>query len=214
MSTIIPVDPEETDDAAVDAAAEVLKKGEMIIYPTETLYGLGVDCENAAAVSRLYNIKKRDTNKPVHILASDIGMVIKYADLPSANGIKLMDTFWPGPLTLVFKAQPAVQGELTGNTGTVGIRVPGSIFCRSLVARLGRGLTATSANYSGDPGNCSIWDIPEQLRKAAAMILHGGECPGSVPSTVLSVVEDIPVILREGAVDRDSIEECLGMEIR
>jgi len=213
LETIIPINIENPDDKTVDTAIDILAKGKMIIFPTETLYGLGVDCENEQAVKRLYKNKQREENKPVSILISDIGMLFKYADTPSADAIKLMDAFWPGPLTLVFKAQPNVKSIITGGTGAIGIRIPSCVFCRKMVQRLGHALTATSANISGNPGCNDIGDIPERLRKAAGLILNGGKLEGTEPSTVLAVYDEKPVMLREGKIPRKEIEKCLGFTV-
>ncbi len=213
MPCIIPVDTHNTGPDIIDAVVEVLLNGEMIIFPTETLYGLGVDCENEKAVQRLYNHKKRSEQKAVPVIASDLKMVLKYIKNPSKAGEQLIERFWPGPLTLVFEAQPSVLPVITGNSGTIGIRIPDSGFCRDLVRKLGRCISATSANFSGCNENRRIWDIPEKLRAACALILHGGETPRTVPSTVISLTGDRPVMLREGVIKKNIIEEALGNRI-
>ncbi|MFC1477307.1 L-threonylcarbamoyladenylate synthase [candidate division KSB1 bacterium] len=212
MARIIPVYPDRPDIEIVETAVKALSLGELLIYPAETLYGLGVDCENTAAVERLFLFKKRDASKPVPVIASGPEMVWRYAEKPSAAGMKLIDAFWPGPLTLVFKAKSAVHACLTGNTGTIGIRVPDILLPRKLAEYLGKGITATSANYSGEQPAWTIWDVPARLRKAAMLILHGGILSGAAPSTVVSVIEERPVIIREGAVPLESITKCLGVD--
>lgn len=214
MSRIIPVNDNGTDDKVINEAVEEMKKGNMIVFPAESLYGLGVDCENEEAVTGLYDAKGRDDSKPIPILAADIGMVLKYADAPPIYGIELMEKLWPSALTLVFKAQPTVAGKLTGNTGTIGIRVPGSAFCRKMIQRMGRGITATSANFSGETESRTIWEIPEKIKDKSEIILHSGEFEqNSKPSTVLAVYEQTPSLIREGAIPVEQIEEACGMKI-
>jgi len=207
---IIPIDPDNPDDEAVDAAAAALESGKMIIYPTETYYGLGVTCDDEHAVQRLFKHKNRAGDKPVPVIVSDREMVSRYAARISRQAAALMERFWPGPLTLVFPSLSSVPPLVTGGTGTIGIRAPGSAFCRALARKLGGAVTATSANYPGEPPCSRLWDIPARLRKSAGLLLHGGETGGTAPSTVLSVCADVPVILRMGAVSQEALEACLG----
>lgn len=213
MLRIIPVKPDNPDIDAVKAAVEAMLKGEMIIYPTETFYGLGVDCNNIKAVTRLYNHKKRDSDKPVPVIIPDISMVERYASHISNDAGRLMEEFWPGPLTLVFPAISDVLPLIMGNTNTIGMRAPGCAVSRELAKELDGAVTATSANYAGGKSCSRIWDIPEKLRKATGLMLHGGDTPGLEPSTVISVCEKQPVLIREGALPKKDIEKCLGFEI-
>lgn len=214
MSRIIPVKDNGSDDKVIIEAVEAMKDGKIIVFPTETLYGLGTDCENEEAVDKLFQVKKRDSSKALPILAADIGMVLKYADAPPAYGIELMEKLWPGAVTMVFNAQPTVISRLTGNSGTIGIRVPGSDFCRKMIQRMGRGITATSANFSGEPESRTIWEIPDAVKDKSEIILHAGEYAESAkPSTVIAVYEDQPRLLRKGAVPVEKIEDACKMTI-
>ncbi|MFC1729104.1 L-threonylcarbamoyladenylate synthase [candidate division KSB1 bacterium] len=213
MAQIIPVNPNEADTEIIDFTVKVLERGEMIIYPAETLYGFGVDSENEAAVKRLYKHKRREHTKAVPVIVSDIEMVHRYADDLSDTALRLMDYFWPGPLTLILRSKPFVLPLITGSTGTIGMRIPDSRFCQALARELGRAVTATSANYSGESGNSSIWDINDRLRKASSLILHGGRLSGAAPSTVLSVADKTPVLIREGIIMKKTIEDFLGFGI-
>jgi len=211
MSHLIVINQEQPDEDNVRIAVETLRQGGIIIYPTETVYGLGVDCENEQAVKNLYRVKKRKETKPFSLIAADREMVQDYVDEVSDFGRKLTDRFWPGPLTIVFKANENVNPLITCGTAAIGMRVPDNMLCRTLVQQLGRPITSTSANLSGEKECRIIKQIPDALKTAVEVILDGGETRGTVPSTVISVASDTPEILREGAIPRNLIENYLGM---
>lgn len=211
MNHLIVINQEQPDDDGIRIAVEALQHGGLIIYPTETVYGLGVDCENEHAVKNLYRVKKRKEAKPISLIAADIEMVLDYVDKVSDFGRRLMDRFWPGPLTIVFEAETNVNPLIRGGTSAIGIRVPDNVLCCTLVQQLGRPITSTSANLSGEKECRRIEQIPGGLKSAAEVILDGGKTRGIAPSTVISVTADIPEILREGAVSRNLIENFLGI---
>ena len=213
MNHLIVINQEQPDKDGVRTAVETLQQGGIIIYPTETVYGLGVDCENEQAVKNLYRVKKRKETKPFSLIAADREMVLDYVDEVSGFGRKLMDRFWPGPLTIVFKARTNVNPLITGGTAAIGIRVPDNMLCCTLVQQLGRPITSTSANLSGEKECRRIEQIPGALKSAADVILDSGETRGIVPSTVISIANDPPEILREGAVSRNLIEDFLGITL-
>ena len=213
MSHLILINQEQPDKDSVRITIEALRQGEIIIYPTETVYGLGVDCENEQAVRNLYRVKKRKETKPFLLIAADREMVRNYVNEVSDFGHRLMDKFWPGPLTIVFKAGTNVSQLVRGGTTEIGIRVPDNMLCRSIVKELGRPITSTSANLSGEKECSTIEQIPMAVRSAAAIILDGGKTRGIVPSTVISITADPPEILRDGAVSRDLIENFLNINL-
>ncbi len=210
MRNSVQIDPENPRDQDIDRAAKLLKCGGLIIYPTDTVYGLGVDAENPQALDRLFSIKQRDRYKPVSLIASDVGMVKKLtAELPE-YGEKLMDSFWPGPLTIVLKTLPGNPGSTGGDRGTIGIRIPANELCIRLVRAFGRPITSTSANLSGGADCSAVDQIHRSLRSAADLIIDAGRTEGAVPSTVISIAEDRPRIIREGAVPKGALETIAG----
>jgi len=196
---IIKIDPARPDQA-YSQCRDVVAKGGIIAYPTDTFYGLGADPGNPAAVRRLFEIKGRRTDQPILLLLSDAGEVNNWAAGVTPQASVLMKRFWPGPLTLVFKAKAGVLPELTAGTGTIGLRVPGNGLTLELLRSLGRVLTGTSANLSGRPSLRTAREAAEALGPLVDLVLDGGETTGGKPSTVVDVSADAPRVLREGAV--------------
>ncbi len=206
------IDQSNPDPAVVDQIAELLKSGAVIAIPTDTYYGLGADIFNERALKKVFDIKGRGYDKPILILISvkeEIEALVS-ADHMSTHAYKLIDRLWPGPLTIVFKASASIPDILTGTTGKIGIRLPDHNFCRSLVAKLGRPVTATSANISGMPS----LDNPGEVLKAIGdrpggdridALVDGGLTKGGFESTVVDVTGPEPVILREGAIPLSEI---------
>ena len=202
-------------------AAEVLRAGGVVLYPTDTLYGLGADALSDAAVAKIYAIKVREEKKPIHAIAADIEMVSRYAQL-SDIGAVLAKNFWPGALTLLFKKKQGVDSGIAKDIETIGFRIPDNEFCIALAREFGGPITATSANRSGEQPQRNIEAILKQLaagsysnvlQKTAIgidLIVDAGELPARMPSTVVDVSADKPMILREGAIPASEIEKSAG----
>jgi L-threonylcarbamoyladenylate synthase len=203
------LDPGSPDPGVVEGAAGVIRAGGAIVYPTETLYGIGVDAGNADALRRLYGIKGREGGKPVLIIVDNFDRLQPFVEDVSPEARLLMDAFWPGPLTLVFKASSLVSGELTAATGTIGARVPANEFCRALVRACGRPITSTSANRASEPTPGNIAEIRKVFPTGVDLFVDAGMLPASAPSTVVDVTVSPPRLLREGAVKWDTIERTL-----
>ncbi len=179
---------------------ETIAGGGVIAYPTDTFYGLGADPSNRDSVRRIFTIKGRAPDQPILLLLSDGASVAQWADEVTPAAAALMGRFWPGPLTLVFRAKPSVLPELTGWTGTIGLRVPGNAFTRSLLRALGTALTGTSANRAGGPNPGNAQDVLRELGNEVDLIIDGGASGEILPSTVVDVTVEPPRILRRGAV--------------
>jgi L-threonylcarbamoyladenylate synthase len=193
---IDPVHPEK----AFSRCRDVIRAGGVVVYPTDTLYGLGADPKNPGAVRKLFTIKGRQADQPILLLIKDANDVLDWAAgiTPVAEG--LMKKFWPGPLTLVFKARPEVMVELTGGTGTIGLRVPGNALTRQLLASLGTALTGTSANISGRQSPRTAQEAAAAIDGMVDLVIDGGRTEGGNPSTVVDVSVDEPKVIREGAI--------------
>jgi L-threonylcarbamoyladenylate synthase len=191
-----------TDPAAVAKAAEILKRGGMIVYPTETAYGLGVDATNEPAVTKVFNLKKRMPAKAFHVIVSDTAMAKNYVDwTPLAE--ELAKKYLPGPLTLVLKKKPFVSDILTGGLPTLGIRMPDYNFCLDLAKAFGKPYTATSANISNEATCYSVNQVMLQFGDeitAVDLVVDGGLLPGVLPSTVVDATGDAPKVLRPGPI--------------
>jgi len=197
--------PDSSNSAsAVDAAARVLAAGGIVVYPTETLYGLGADAGNEAALQRLVELKGREVGKPIAVLISDTQMVADVAQEIPAPAADLMRRFWPGPLTIVLQARPGVSRVLTGGGDSIGVRASSHPIAMALVRRLGRPLTAPSANPAGlrPPTRCE--EARAYFGARVDYYLDGGCLPGEPASTVVDARPALRGqalrVIRDGAV--------------
>ncbi|MBS1192896.1 MAG: hypothetical protein H6Q97_875, partial [Nitrospirae bacterium] len=174
-------------DAVFARCRDVVRARGVIAYPTDTFYGLGADPRDPEAVRRLFAIKGREAGQPILLLLHDRSEVAAWASAVTPSAERLMDRFWPGPLTLVFPAAPHVLPELTGGGGTIGLRVPGNELTRELLRHLGRALTGTSANRSGGRAPRTVEEVMREVGDRVALILDGGGTTGDRPSTVVDV---------------------------
>ncbi len=194
-------------------AVEVLKRGGLVAYPTDTLYGLGAHAFLEEAVERVYQAKGRPLGKAIPLLLSTPEELRLVADEVPEAARRLADAFWPGALTLVLKSLAGVPEAVTGGTKSIAVRVPDHPVPRELVSQLGAPITGTSANRSGAPEPITANDVRAQLAGLVDLIIDGGPCPGGRPSTVVDVRGRRPVLVREGAIPRGEIEEvCGGLE--
>lgn len=191
-------------DAELDEAAAAVRRGELVVYPTETVYGLGADALDPEAVERAFAAKGRDRDNPMSLGVPDVETATDYV-VAGDRERAFMDAFLPGPVTVVCEKRNVVPDALTGGRERVGVRVPDHDVALALLERANP-VTATSANVSGRPSVTHHEELDEEIREAAAVVLAGGET-GGVESTVVDVANE--EILRRGA-DADRIEEWLA----
>jgi L-threonylcarbamoyladenylate synthase len=209
MSIILTADPREPDPSLLRQAVQCLRDGGIIIYPTETFYGLGVHYANDTALARLCRIKERDASKPVLLLIPDISWMPKLSCAISASALTLADHFWPGPLTLVLKASSHLSSFITGGSSTVGIRISSNTVAGRILTLFGDCITSTSANLSGEPSPSALQHISAQLIEAVDLVIDAGETPGGSPSTVLDLSTMPFTLIREGAISADTLRPFL-----
>lgn len=195
-------------EAACAKAAEIVRRGNVIAYRTDTLYGLGVDPHNAVAVNKLIDLKGREDGKPILLLISDPEVIPKFLTQTSTAFHELSERFWPGPLTLIGEARGELPRELTAGTGTLGLRLPDSKTLRDLVSACGGALTATSANPSGKPAALSAPEV-ESYFPQIDLIVDGGSVTATEASTVLEVLGSRPRLIREGRIKRMELARWL-----
>jgi len=205
MALHMKIDPDAPGDASLVLAAEVIQAGGIIVYPTDTLYGIGANAWNAQAVARVQEIKRRQEAKPILIIVDSIEAARDVTGGISDTARRYMDRFWPGPLTLVMAAAGRLPQELSLGRGTVGVRFPRHATCRRLLALCGCPLTSTSANISGEQTPATAAAIEKAIGQGIDLYLEAGILPKSPPSTVLDVSGTRPRLLREGAITTDQL---------
>ena len=201
----------QPDAAALSEAAALIRVGQLVGIPTETVYGLGADALNEAAVCAIFEAKGRPGDNPliVHI-ADRTQLAPLIAGAPSPAAIRLMDAFWPGPLTLIFPRSEAVPLRTTGGLDTVAVRMPAHPVARELILHSGCCIAAPSGNRSGRPSPTTAAHMLEDMAGRIPLILDGGPCGVGVESTVLDVTGEIPRVLRPGGVSPEQIREICG----
>ncbi len=192
---------------SVDAAARLLHDGGAVVYPTETLYGLGVDAANPQALQRLIELKGREPGKPIAVLVSDLEMVSQLAAVLPDKAIRLARRFWPGPLTLVLPARPSVSEVLTGGSGTIGVRVSSHPLAMELVRRLGRPLTTPSANPAGAKPPLTLELAYHYFEDRVDAYVDGGVLAGEPASSVVRADKELQ-IMRAGAIPAATLQEA------
>ncbi|MFW6284667.1 MAG: L-threonylcarbamoyladenylate synthase [Desulfosalsimonas sp.] len=203
------IDVRFPDPAVIGAAAGCIRRGGLVIFPTRSLYGLGADALNPEAVDRVFSAKNRPAKNPVSILIGSPDLLENFVAEISDSAQRIIDRFWPGGITLVFRAVPGLPKNLTANTGTIGIRLPAHPAAAALVRAAGTAVTATSANTSNAPGAGRVSDISDPVARAAHMILDAGPLAAGSGSTILDVTCEPPAVLRQGAVSESRLQQVL-----
>ena len=194
----------------IQKAARIILQGGVIAFPTETFYGLAADARNEAAVKKIFQVKDRGEGKPILLLVAARSWLTGLAQEVNAQAERLMEEFWPGPLTLVFRASPYVSPLLTANTGKIGIRHSPHPVTQALVQAVGRPVTGTSANLSRRPGASTAQEVLQSLGEELDAILDGGKTSGGPGSTVLDVSGPSPQMIREGMLSLDELKPFIG----
>jgi L-threonylcarbamoyladenylate synthase len=191
-------------------AVALLGRGELVAFPTETVYGLGADAANPAAVAKIFAVKGRPADHPliVHLPSSE--HLPRWAREVPSEAEKLAAAFWPGPLTLILKRQPNVPDAVTGGQDTVGLRVPSHPLALELLAAFAGGIAAPSANRFGRISPTTAEHVREELGDRVPLVLDGGACPVGIESTILDLSRDRPVLLRPGSIGAADIARVLG----
>lgn len=201
---------ESPDPAIIAEAAEVLRRGGLVAFPTETVYGLGADALNADAVKKVFVAKGRPADNPLIVHLAGFEKLEEYVDEIPPLAVTLARAFWPGPLTLVMKRSILVSDVISAGLDTVAVRVPNHSVALALLREFGEGIVAPSANLSGRPSPTTAQHVESDLGGRIEMILDVGSTAIGVESTVLDVTQDPPAILRLGGLTKEEIEEVAG----
>lgn len=195
------ISPDKPFDEALRHVVEVLNRGGLVVFPTETFYGIAADAENPEGLERLARLKGREAEKPFPLIISSVEQLAQLtADKLPPIAQELINRYWPGPLTLVLDARPGVNPRLLSKDNGIGVRVSPWLCAASLAEALGRAITATSANLAGGAPAQTIDQLDPAVAEAVDIILDGGPTPGGQASTVLDVRVDPPVVLRQGPI--------------
>jgi L-threonylcarbamoyladenylate synthase len=196
------------DEERLERGCEVLRAGGVVAYPTDTLFGLAVDPRSPLAVAKLFTIKQREPGHPVPLIAANQEQAELAGEFTDAAR-RLARTFWPGPLSIILRARPAVNAQVLAGDGTVAVRVPDSSIARALASGLGFCITATSANLSGEPPTASVAVVLAALGDRVDYVVDAGDAPGLAPSTIVDVRTAEPRLVRAGAVPWKRVLESL-----
>ncbi len=209
LTRLLALNPEFLEPQKYDRIVDVLNDGGVMVYPTDTFYGLGANAHLPGPLERIYALKGRDAAKPLLVVVSDIEMAERTArDIPPLFG-ELASRFWPGPLTLVLKAAPDLPKELLGDGDSIAVRLPNVLWLRAMIRRAGFPVVATSANLSGEKEISTAREAQALFNGKVELIVDGGPTSGTRPSTVLDLTESKPRLVREGAVSRTALERYL-----
>jgi L-threonylcarbamoyladenylate synthase len=198
----------------VARAVDVLRAGGLVAFPTETVYGLGADAEQPAAVARVFAAKGRPVGHPLIVHLGDADLLDAWAVAVPPEARLLADAFWPGPLTLLLWRGSRVSDAVTGGRPTLGLRVPDHPVALALLEAFGGGLAAPSANRFGRVSPTTAADVVAELGPSVDLVLDGGPCTVGVESTIVDLTGDQPVVLRPGGVSGERLAEVLGHEVR
>jgi len=194
----------------VEKGISILRQGGIVAYPTDTVYGLGACASLPQAVGRVYEVKERPRNMPLPLLLADVSQISRVAEPVPPIAWSLIHTFLPGALTIVLLRSSSVPDIISGGGTTVAIRIPAHPVPVALIEGLGAPVVGTSANLSGRPSPLTAEEVYSQLGDKIDLIIDGGRCQGGKESTIVDVTGQTPVLLREGAISREELEQVCG----
>ncbi len=207
---IFKIDSDNIDNTVINKAADIIKSGGLVAFPTETVYGLGGDGLNPSASMKIYAAKGRPSDNPLILHISDFNQLSPLVSEIPENAKKLAKEFWPGPLTMIFKKSNAVPKETSGGLNTVALRFPENKVAQALIGASGTPIAAPSANTSGRPSPTRASHVEFDLKGKIDMIIDGGACEFGLESTIVDVSGDVPCLLRPGSITLEMLREVLG----
>ena len=207
------MDDKKSMDTVLEKAASFLQKGELVAFPTETVYGLGADATMAEAAKKIYAAKGRPSDNPLIVHIADIKDLKEVVKEIPVNAERLAKAFWPGPLTMILEKSDKIPYETTGGLDTVAVRMPSHPLARAVIQASGRPIAAPSANASGRPSPTLASHVQQDLDGKIAMIIDGGAVEIGIESTIIDLTVEPPMILRPGAVTRAMLQKEIG-EVR
>ncbi|MBI4192800.1 MAG: threonylcarbamoyl-AMP synthase [Betaproteobacteria bacterium] len=200
-------------DSDIDKAVAILKRGGLVAFPTETVYGLGADAANPDAIGKLYAAKGRPADHPVIVHLAEVAQLPQWVREVTPAAQKLAQKFWPGPLTLILKRAPGVSDAVTGGQDTVGLRIPSHPVAHALLEKFGGGIAAPSANRFGRVSATTAQHVMQEFGDSVDLVLDGGQSEVGIESTIVDATGARPVLLRPGHVSAREIEQTAGVPL-
>lgn len=210
MTKILKINPISPEPSKIKEAAEIIKNGGTVAFPTETVYGLGADALNPEAIKKVFKAKGRPSDNPLIVHISDMEMLRLIARRPTKAVLAVINRFWPGPLTIILKRKKIVPDIATGGLDTVAVRMPDNRIALSLIKKAGVPLVAPSANLSGKPSPTRATDAATDLSGKVDIIIDGGKTRIGIESTVIDMTTSPPTLLRPGGLPVEEIEKVIG----
>lgn len=201
-------------DENIELACSLLKQGEVVAIPTETVYGLAGDSRNSDAIKKIFEAKGRPADNPLIVHIANINMLKDIAKVVPDDAKKLAEAFWPGPLTIIMQKSDNICDLTTAGLDSVGVRMPSNEIARKIIEQSGIVFAAPSANISGKPSPTNAADVFTDMNERIPLIIDGGDSEAGVESTVVSVLEDTPIILRPGVITKEQMENVLKKEVK
>lgn len=199
----------ETDYTKLQEPAKIIKQGGIVIFPTETVYGIGANGFDENAIKKVYEVKKRPISNPISLLVNSIDMINEVAKDITEVEYNLIKRFFPGPLTIILKKKDIVPDVLTANSDTVGIRMPANEIALKLIEYAGVPIATPSANISGKPSGTDITDIMKDFEGKVDYVIDDGPSKIGLASTIVRVIDNVPHILRQGSILENEIKNSI-----
>lgn len=203
------IELKEKDFTKLEEPAQIIKNGGIVVFPTETVYGIGANALNAEAVKKIYEIKKRPLSKPITLLVNSIDMIERVAKDITPFEYAIIKKFFPGPLTIILQKKDVVPDIVTSGGSTVGIRMPANEIALELINRAGVPLATPSANISDKPSKTNIKDVMSDFPEGVDCFIDGGKSKIGVASTIVQVIDGVPHILRQGTITEEQINKLI-----
>lgn len=200
----------EIDYEKLEKASICIKNGGIVVFPTETVYGIGVNGFDEKAIENLYKVKQRPKEKPINLLVNGFEMIEQVAEDITDMERKIIESFCPGPITIILNKKSTVPNLVTAGGSTVGVRIPANEIAISLINYAGCPIATPSANISGKPSGTNIQSIMNDFKENVDFYIDGGESKIGKPSTIIHVIDGIPHILRQGSITKEEIEKVTG----
>ena len=199
----------ETDYTKLQEPAKIIKQGGIVIFPTETVYGIGANGFDENAIKKVYEVKKRPISNPISLLVNSIDMINEVAKDITEVEYNLIKRFFPGPLTIILKKKDIIPDVLTANSDTVGIRMPANEIALKLIEYAGVPIATPSANISGKPSGTDITDIMKDFEGKVDYVIDDGPSKIGLASTIVKVIDNVPHILRQGSIPENEIKNSI-----